>query len=231
MSIQVPTSIKDLSRPKVLEMAPLVTTPYWLIDLLRERGLPMSTLLDREALAGILTATDLTLVMNFEPLYRLQNEVMDKQLSPYTSTLISQSLSNCIDRGNNWQMARPPKNEVKSNRLIQARPYGDAYNDPSQYVKPATSGNVTCEYGMDIILFVIDDTTWGDQDDGLLILGCYLSETAQSDDMKSDEIMRIQSNLALLSRYYGAAGLAKTPLMARFIELTQAVIPEVDGVA
>lgn len=228
MSIQVAPSIKDLSRPVILDMAPLITVPYWVVDLLKEKGLPMSTLLNREQLAGILTATDLELVLHLDPFYSLREPAMEKQLSPYTNTLTSQNLENVINRANNWDMSRRPKNETKAHRLIQGNQYGPVFNEPVQYVKPAGSGSITCEYGMDIILFVIDDTTWGDKTDGLLILGCYLSETVQSDDIKSDEIMRLQANLALLSRYYGAQGLAKTPLMARFIELTQVVVKEGD---
>lgn len=225
MSIQVAHRVKDLAAPLMLEMAPLVVTPYWVIDLLKERGLPMSTLLNRAALSDILTSVDLEIVMSLCPFYELKNEQMLKLLSPYTKTLVNHDLLNITERGRGWRTVPQLRNEVRARRVMEAKSYGDAFNDPSQYVKPASSGAITCEYGMDIILFVIDDTSWGDSTDGLLILGCYLSETSQSDDMKSDELMRLQSNLALLSRYYGVAGLAKTPLMARFIELTQPVIP------
>ena len=103
----------------------------------------MKTLLDREKLAGILTATDLETVMFFYPFRNVKNENIAQSIKPYTDTLYVHQLDDVISRSNNWQMAKKPKNEIQAGRVIRAHAWGDAFTEPSQYVKPAGSSAVS----------------------------------------------------------------------------------------
>ncbi len=196
----------------------LVIVPYWLLEVMKGQSLPVKTLVNFDELSRIITATDLEFCTK---MWASSNRLVEAEprLKCYMDTLTIYSMDEV-------RQIYQGEGKVSATSLLARRAMGETYHyygvpELTQIVKPAGPIRVTADNGMDITLFVIDDSRWDDPQSGQLLLGGFLSELNPSNDIKADELNRLNANMALLSKYYGISGLAMTPLMARFIELTQ----------
>ena len=198
--------MKYQGKPVPLKGLVIIPVPYWLIRILDEKKMPLSSLSSISTLRRILTELDLK---NYLSCICERSQLT--QFEPFKAHALTMALLATAD-----SLCHPPMLATyEAPHLAEPLSEGTVQ---SLIVPADRQGTVQPDSLLDPILFPIDDDDFtSNPDEGVLIMGLTFHEISHDDSEDYLEVERASICINLLSKYYGAKALITTPLAAHWI--------------
>lgn len=199
--------MKYMGKPVPLDGLVVIPVPAWLLQILNEKQLPMSTLCSFSDLRRILTELDLKnyLACVYQPRRwldhpRFKEHGLLKSLIETSQGGINHSVVSGVD-------------DAIGLASFDMEPMVESIIVPHHKLSDVQPDSI-----LDPVLFVIDDEEFlAAPLEGNLVMGIVLNEIP--DEFKEDYVESERASICidLLSKYYGANALITTPLTAHWI--------------